>query len=118
MTRLRTPPTTREDGTEPMSGTHEGCRDDRTNRAGWHAHCWADGFGVWHAQVTFPAGAERPEPDASVIKIRAFARAAMRAAIEARGNGTPFVCRVELVELVKDDAGQFAYIEYRERVTQ
>jgi hypothetical protein len=50
----------------------------------------ADGFGNWHATVMFPD--TDPEPnyaDGSAQRIRSKARQAIRAEIEARGNGQP-----------------------------
>lgn len=65
---------------------------------------WADGFGIWHARVRFPAPGYTPDELAeSVDRLRRKARRAIRRALTERHAPTPLrPTRVELHE--KDEA--------------
>lgn len=60
-------------------------------------HTWADGFGVWHARVSFPSPGYGPSYLAErMAGIRARARRAIRAEILAREAGPAGPVRVEV----------------------
>lgn len=79
---------------------------------------WADGFGIWHARVTFP----EPGYDSTKLashdrsRIRTRARLAIRSEIQQRQGEQRFTVSVEVVESDQDDDGVTRSITYRERV--
>lgn len=79
---------------------------------------WANGFGRWHARVTFPGeGYGPPYLDAHIDRIREKARRAIRRAVVERDeNGPGWVCRVEVAETDQDSLNVTHSITYRERL--
>jgi hypothetical protein len=76
---------------------------------------WADGFGRWHARVTFPEPGYGPQYlDASIARIRAKARRAIIREVLAR-ESVDYRCRVEVVEHDQDSLNRMHSITYAER---
>lgn len=76
---------------------------------------WADGFGAWHARVTFVE--PRPAPsyaDGEAQQVRATALQAIRYALELRGNGEPITVRLRLGEVEVGADGLARSITYVE----
>jgi hypothetical protein len=81
---------------------------------------YANGFGRWHARVTFPAPGYGPSHlDGEIDRIRARARRAIRRAVTERGESGPgWVCRVEVAATDQDSLNVTHSITYREKVTE
>lgn len=79
---------------------------------------WANGFGVWHARITFPApGYDATEMTEHAGRVRGKARRAIREEITSRGETGPgWVCRIEEAETEVGADGVTKSITYRETV--
>lgn len=76
---------------------------------------WADGFGVWHARVSFPyPGYGNTYLDANIDRIRAKARRAIRREILARERGPIGPVRVHVVANNLDHMNRMRSITYAE----
>lgn len=76
---------------------------------------WADGFGAWHARVTFPlAGYDQAYLEANNARIRRKAQQAIRREICARQWERHFTCRVRVKESVLDSQNVMRSITYAE----
>ena len=76
-------------------------------------HTWADGFGRWHARVTFATPIAAESIDWSNVRRRA--RRAMRTEIIERQGVGEIVLRSMLESTDKDDAGNVASVVYAEK---
>lgn len=80
-------------------------------------HTWANGFGTWHARVTFPIPGYGPQFLAmETDRIRNKARRAIRREIVAREGGPVAPTRVKLVDTRTDSLGRIWAVTYAEDV--
>lgn len=87
------------------------------NRYNEQVTTWADGFGIWHAKITFPQpGHETTSLTPHAQRLRHKARRAIRNEITSRGeNGPGWICRIEIADI--EAANQVTTsITYREVV--
>jgi hypothetical protein len=77
---------------------------------------WANGYGRWHARITFPAAYGPAELAAARVRVRRKARRRIRQAITLRGEcGPGWPCRVVLRDCARDDDGRTHSVTYAER---
>lgn len=78
---------------------------------------WADGFGRWHARVTFPSpGYDPAQLAAHAARIRVKARRHIRRALVQRGEaGSGWPCRVELAANDLNHMNVMRSLTFRER---
>lgn len=77
---------------------------------------WADGFGRWHARITFPSGLTRDAyaAPAERTRIRSKVRRAIRREIVARQRHGAFSCYIDVKEESTDAQGVIRSIVYAE----
>ena len=76
---------------------------------------WADGFGNWHAKVTFPYPGYGPQYlESNIDRIRAKARRAIRREILARQNGAIKAVKVYVSANELDHMNRMQSITYGE----
>lgn len=76
---------------------------------------WADGFGLWHARVSFVE--PRPAPshtDGEAGRIHAWALRNVRYALALRGNGEPITVDVRLDDVETNADGLALSVTYVE----
>lgn len=71
------------------------------NRYNEQVTTWADGFGIWHAKITFGhPGRETTSLTAHAQRLRRKAQRAIRNEVTSRGeNGPGWVCRIEIADV-------------------
>ncbi len=103
---------------EVVDGTERSVVFHATEVATEEVTTWADGFGVWHCKVSFPAPGYGPaKMDKDAHRIRARARKAIRAEVEARApeGVIPPTTYVEVAANDLDHMNIMKSITYKEK---